>query len=82
MIIKINYIMKIKYSYICIYIEYMYMYIIIHVYYKHMIHDIYTYNILRKFFNSHLFWLNSHPFFTRSIICRLNLSVSAPPPCK
>jgi hypothetical protein len=32
----------------------------------------------RKFFNSHLFWLNSHPFFVRPIICRLNLSVSAP----
>jgi len=34
----------------------------------------------RKFFNSHLFWLNSHPFFTRPIICRLNLSVPTPPP--
>jgi hypothetical protein len=34
----------------------------------------------RKFFNSHLLWLNSHPFFARPIICRLNLSVSAPPP--
>ncbi len=33
-----------------------------------------------KFFNSHLFWLNSHPFFARPIICKLNLSVSAPPP--
>jgi hypothetical protein len=30
----------------------------------------------RKFFNSDLFWLNSHPFFARPIICRLNLSVS------
>jgi hypothetical protein len=27
-------------------------------------------------------FLNSHPFFARPIICRLNLSVSAPPPCK
>jgi len=35
---------------------------------------------LGNFFNSHLFWLNSHPFFARSIICRLNLSVFAPPP--
>jgi hypothetical protein len=34
----------------------------------------------RKILNSHLFWLNSHPFFVRSIICRLNLSVFAPPP--
>jgi hypothetical protein len=30
-----------------------------------------------KKLNSHLFWLNSHPFFARSIICRLNLSVFA-----
>jgi len=35
----------------------------------------------RKILNSHLFWLNSHPFFMCPIIiCRLNLSVSAPPP--
>ncbi len=33
-----------------------------------------------KILNSHLFWLNSHPFFALPIICRLNLSVSAPPP--
>ncbi len=37
--------------------------------------EIYIY-IYRKFFNSHLFWLNSHPFFARSIICRLNLDAS------
>ncbi len=29
-----------------------------------------------------LFVNNSHPFFARLIICRLNLSVFAPPPCK
>jgi hypothetical protein len=34
----------------------------------------------RKILNSHLLWLNSHPFFAHPIICRLNLSVSAPPP--
>ncbi len=28
----------------------------------------------RTFLNSHLFWLNSHPFFAHPIICRLNLS--------
>jgi hypothetical protein len=40
--------------------------------------------IYRRILNPHLFWLNSHPFFARLfarlIICRLNLSVSAPPP--
>jgi len=41
-----------------------------------VIPGIYTYLILRKILNSHLFWLNSHPFFARPIICRLNLSVS------
>jgi len=25
----------------------------------------------RRILNSHLFWLNSHPFFARPIICRL-----------
>jgi hypothetical protein len=37
-------------------------------------------NTYRRILNSHLFWLNSHPFFARPIICRLNLSVFAPPP--
>jgi len=43
--------------------------------------------LFRRILNSHLFWLNSHPFFERPIICRLmheklliNLSVSAPTP--
>jgi hypothetical protein len=38
------------------------------------------YYIFWKILNSHLFWLKSHPFFARPIICKLNLSVSAPPP--
>jgi len=38
------------------------------------------FDFFRNFFNSHLFWLNSHPFFACPIICRLNLSVSAPTP--
>jgi hypothetical protein len=51
-------------------VDYMWRYIYIYIY-------IYIY---KRIFNSHLFWLNSHPFFAHLIICRLNLSVSVPPP--
>jgi hypothetical protein len=33
----------------------------------------------RKILNSHLFWLNSYPFFMRPILCRLNLDASVGP---
>ncbi len=35
----------------------------------------FRYQKYRRILNSHLFWLNSHPFFAHPIICRLNLSV-------
>jgi len=36
-------------------------------------------NIFWRILNSHLFWLNSHPFFVCPIICKLNLSVCPTP---
>jgi len=42
--------------------------------------NLWHHNNNRRILNSHLFWLNSHPFFAHPIICRLNLSVSAPHP--